>query len=71
MAELADATDSKSVSFGSEGSTPSLGTMQDFVGRLIEPFNLRVSFVDSPYEPLFRAKIRFRGRESLGCGGIR
>ena len=28
MAELADAPDSKSGSFGSEGSTPSLGTIQ-------------------------------------------
>ena len=28
MAELADAPDSKSGSFGSEGSTPSLGTTQ-------------------------------------------
>ena len=28
MAELADAPDSKSGSFGSEGSTPSLGTIE-------------------------------------------
>ena len=33
MAELADAPDSKSGSFGSEGSTPSLGTTQSIDGK--------------------------------------
>jgi hypothetical protein len=44
MAELADAPDSKSGSFGSEGSTPSLGTTQAMHDRW-KPFG--AGFFDS------------------------
>ena len=42
MAELVDATDSKSVFFGSAGSSPVIGTKETFI-RIFGNFNKRIS----------------------------
>ena len=39
MAELVDATDSKSVFFGSAGSSPVIGTIKDFLHSPVLPFS--------------------------------
>ena len=39
MAELVDATDSKSVFFGSAGSSPVIGTIKDFLHTPALPFS--------------------------------
>ena len=39
MAELVDATDSKSVFFGSAGSSPVIGTIKEFLDYQALPFS--------------------------------